>query len=207
MTPWLSQDEVADLCEGLTQLAAQAQEATPVSVFGPDGLLRFLSKEKLKELTGYKQPAAIARWLQKKGIPFFPRPNGWPCVAAHLLDAIERDDEIAVTTPRLEFNRQFGRNIGKIYRGAGVYALLLSGEVVYIGQTTNVIRRIGEHAATREFDEYRFIKCEVGRLLNLERELILLYRPPWNISQNRDTPIEIQNARAKAGIPVDQRCF
>lgn len=176
------------------------------SIFEPDGGLRFLSKDKLKELTGYKQPSAIAKWLAKRGIPFFPRPNGWPAVAAHLLDAIERGDEIVLDAPRLEFNRQFGRNSGKVYRGAGVYALLLAKEIVYIGQTTNVIRRIGEHAASREFDEYRFIKCEADRLLDLERELILLYRPAWNISQNRDTPVEIQNARARAGIPVDQQC-
>lgn len=165
--------------------------------------LKFLSHDALKEMTGYKQPAAIVRWLQKRGIPHLPRPSGWPAVAHSILESIERGEEVAVKNPRAEFNRQFGKNIGKVYRGAGVYALLVESEVVYIGQTTNVIRRIGEHAATREFDEYRFIRCEVDRLAQMERELIRIYRPTWNISQNRDLSDEMKRARARAGLPVD----
>lgn len=200
-TPWLSPDEVADLCEGLTQPAAQTN--IQATVCGPDGSLKFLSREKLKELTGYKQAAAITRSLQKKGIPFFPRPSGWPGVPAHLLEEIERGDEIPIASQRLEFNRQLARNVGRVYRGAGVYALLVAGDVVYIGQTTNVIRRIGEHAATKEFDEYRFIRCDVELLAQLERKLIRHYRPAWNISQNQDWSGEAIQSNARAGIEIE----
>lgn len=40
----------------------------------------FLTAEQLEELTGYRQPAAQIRWLQRQGITHWVRADGHPSV-------------------------------------------------------------------------------------------------------------------------------
>lgn len=46
----------------------------------------FLSAEQLLELTGYIQPAAQIRWLQKNGVRHFVRADGHPVVQPSALE-------------------------------------------------------------------------------------------------------------------------
>src|SRR5215471_15785284 len=42
----------------------------------------------------------------------------------------------------------------------GVYFLLYEGEIVYVGQSKDVLARLGQHVtAGVRFDDYRFIEC------------------------------------------------
>ncbi|MCZ2099471.1 MAG: hypothetical protein LC121_25060 [Anaerolineae bacterium] len=61
----------------------------------------------------------------------------------------------------------------------GVYHLVRAGTVVYIGQSRNLLARIGGHAFT-EYDSARFFYCDPDDLDMLELEHIARLRPPMN---------------------------
>lgn len=66
-----------------------------------------------------------------------------------------------------------------------VYFLLLSGRVVYVGQTKNGLSRIQQHRTRKgyikEFDSWAFIECEKDELDALEAKYILSMRPRFNV--------------------------
>lgn len=62
---------------------------------------------------------------------------------------------------------------------SGVYFLLEGDEVVYVGQSTNVYTRIGQHRDKR-FDRYAFVPCAVDALDKLESLYIHFLRPRLN---------------------------
>ena len=65
---------------------------------------------------------------------------------------------------------------------AGVYLLLLASEVIYVGKSLNVLRRLGQHAAKRaiEFDAYHVIHCAPSDITDIERKLIARHQPKHN---------------------------
>lgn len=63
----------------------------------------------------------------------------------------------------------------------GIYFLIRSGEVVYIGQTTNVLARVLKHRQLgKKFDSFSFIPCLPEHLNELERTYICLMMPDEN---------------------------
>jgi hypothetical protein len=69
----------------------------------------------------------------------------------------------------------------------GVYFLILGGEVVYIGQSKNVYRRIGRHCDDEkvEFDSFNVLPCHESRLDELESAYISALMPLFNMSLGR----------------------
>lgn len=70
-----------------------------------------------------------------------------------------------------------------IYRG--IYFLYRNDEIVYIGKSKDISRRIHEHLVRKEkeFDSYKFFK--VGGTVNLdeiETHFIRKYRPIYNVN-------------------------
>jgi hypothetical protein len=65
----------------------------------------------------------------------------------------------------------------------GIYFLLSDGETVYVGQSVNVVGRIGQHVAdaSKTFDACCCFGCERHELDDLERALISLLRPRLNV--------------------------
>lgn len=64
--------------------------------------------------------------------------------------------------------------------GHYVYALLLAGTVVYVGQSTNWARRVRQHA-DKQFDEIRFVVCpSENDRLDLEAALQQRHLPQYN---------------------------
>lgn len=64
----------------------------------------------------------------------------------------------------------------------GVYHLMQGDRVWYVGQSINIMGRVGSwrcHFAD-QFDGYRVFPCEPSRLNALEREHILRHQPPLN---------------------------
>lgn len=61
-----------------------------------------------------------------------------------------------------------------------IYFLILSGRIVYIGKTKNVQTRIPEHA-TKEYDTFRMIPCDLDRLSYCEMRLIKYFKPEYNV--------------------------
>jgi len=74
----------------------------------------------------------------------------------------------------------------------GVYFLYDKGEVVYVGQTNDIYRRISEHARgnqkhgiqQKEFDDWSYVKCDdEDTREKLEALLIKHILPKYNIDQ------------------------
>lgn len=64
----------------------------------------------------------------------------------------------------------------------GVYFLFLQKQVVYVGQSINIFRRLGQHAekGAIQFDAVSWIECGREELGRLERAYIHLFNPPLN---------------------------
>lgn len=65
---------------------------------------------------------------------------------------------------------------------SGVYMLFKGNSLVYIGQSKNVLARVGQHVTERvkEFDGASFVPCQPELMDALESTLIHLLRPPLN---------------------------
>lgn len=66
----------------------------------------------------------------------------------------------------------------------GIYFLLDGEDVTYVGQSTNVLGRVGQHCAerTKQFQRWAYVACAREELNELERFYIALLRPRDNIS-------------------------
>jgi hypothetical protein len=63
-----------------------------------------------------------------------------------------------------------------------IYALMHKGQVVYIGQATNLMLRVGSHAADgKQFDQVIYAPVPAAAVNVLERDLIRCLKPSLNI--------------------------
>lgn len=69
----------------------------------------------------------------------------------------------------------------------GIYHLIADGQVVYVGQTTNVLCRIGVHQQQRRicFDSFRFFACSLELLDDQEQLHIEVFSPKHNDKSRR----------------------
>lgn len=73
----------------------------------------------------------------------------------------------------------------KLITGCGIYFLFRNNTIVYVGQTTNGLKRIFDHTDKR-FDEYTFIRCRKCELNVLEAAYIKKFKPKYNHTHNKD---------------------
>jgi hypothetical protein len=63
----------------------------------------------------------------------------------------------------------------------GIYFLVLNREIVYIGQSVDVLYRISRHRREgKEFDSYTYLLCDKSRLDELEEKYIVALMPWMN---------------------------
>lgn len=62
---------------------------------------------------------------------------------------------------------------------SGVYFLIKDGVVVYVGQSSNVEKRVLCHV-DKDFDRWRVIGCNDSKRLEYERRLIKYFKPKFN---------------------------
>lgn len=109
------------------------------------------------------------------------------------------------TIPRKRYRVHADGDTGVL---CGVYFLIDGEEVTYIGQSKNIIARVGQHmAAGKRFTEFTYIKCSPENLNLYERRLILLYKPRDNISMLMDGEAgtaEITRLAADTPIPLQE---
>ena len=65
-----------------------------------------------------------------------------------------------------------------------IYFLWLGDTLQYISQSSNLLKRIGEHQAKKVFDSYSFIECDACELDALEKRYIKQYNPPLNCTHS-----------------------
>lgn len=64
----------------------------------------------------------------------------------------------------------------------GIYFLLHNDNVVYVGQSSNVEKRIIQHRCSeKQFDSYRIIPCDEDLLLYYEKRWIKQFKPVYNM--------------------------
>jgi hypothetical protein len=87
----------------------------------------------------------------------------------------------------------------------GIYFLLRGGHVVYIGQSKNLLFRIGAHIAEagKDFDAYAVLPCEPSELDKLEIENIVRYAPEYNRTlPTTSGHISITKIRELSGVRI-----
>lgn len=80
---------------------------------------------------------------------------------------------------------------------SGIYFLLKGMEVIYIGQSVDLLHRIARHRREgREFDGYAHIICPPERLDELEAQYIAAFAPIGNVTfGNKSTSSALRAAR------------
>lgn len=63
----------------------------------------------------------------------------------------------------------------------GIYFLIIDDQISYIGQSMNVMQRIGTHASKREFDRYYYFECAADHLDEMEAKCIHKFNPSHNL--------------------------
>lgn len=104
----------------------------------------------------------------------------------------------------------------------GIYALLREGVVVYIGQSKKPLSRIEAHRSLwgrtqRQgktpgwlpikailFDEVHVLPCPVEKLDELEKALIDLYKPKFNIKLKSPHPVLISQLFSVPSAPTQR---
>jgi hypothetical protein len=66
-----------------------------------------------------------------------------------------------------------------------IYFLLSHGTVVYVGQTTSLCARIGQHRRDKLFDRVVFLPTPEGELDQTEHRFIRLLKPKYNFHPDR----------------------
>lgn len=83
--------------------------------------------------------------------------------------------------------------------GSGIYFLLRNKEVVYVGQSVDVLGRISRHRREgRAFDAYAYIDCAPEEMDRLERLYIRAFVPEENMSLGNKDRLSCRPRRAKA---------
>lgn len=62
-------------------------------------MTEWVTFEDLCEITDLRQPAAVRRWLEERGIPYLTRPDGRPVTRASVVDAVLMRGASLVTEP------------------------------------------------------------------------------------------------------------
>lgn len=114
-------------------------------------------------------------------------------------------------------------NVSAVMR-CGVYALVREGTVVYVGQGKRMVARIEAHRSNwgRKsvpawmpvslrgvlFDDVYVFPCRVEDLDRVERAMIDLYKPKFNIKLKDPTPITQQPLTLRMGevsVPINHQ--
>lgn len=102
-------------------------------------------------------------------------------------------------------------------RLCGIYFLIAKGQIVYVGQSVDIHRRMAGHRdkdgviggmLEKKFDRYAWILAPEHDLGRIERAYIQAFRPKYNLSQNPAVPkrtlrIGARRRRTSAQIRLD----
>lgn len=91
--------------------------------------------------------------------------------------------------------------IDRSFKCSGVYLLYHEGVVVYVGQSCNVLCRVGEHLSDRpakKFDAVAMVACTNQSREWLERLYIEKFKPRYNGNPRADRKPRRRGRRRKA---------
>lgn len=62
----------------------------------------------------------------------------------------------------------------------GIYFLIKNNNIIYIGQSADIEKRIIQHEAKKDFDSYSYYECDIKMLFIYERVFLDKYLPELN---------------------------
>jgi hypothetical protein len=142
----------------------------------------FLSDPEILALTGRHTRTEQVKWLRAHEVRFRK------CGDGSLF--IRRGDEKNVSEPIGANPREYMTAEQIVARAVpykpecGIYFLILEGEIVYVGQSTDYHSRVKSHTLAKaiQFDAVAFVRVAHGYLNNVEAEYIARLRPRFNIA-------------------------
>lgn len=93
-----------------------------------------------------------------------------------------RDVELPATVTLLSADEILGQRIHAPSQ-PGIYFLIRRDVVVYVGQSTSPICRLGQHAFSIDFDSFMVLPCPRKHLVALEAAYIRMFKPIHNKAQ------------------------
>ncbi len=78
-----------------------------------------------------------------------------------------------------------------------IYVLIDGDSIVYVGQTSNLISRLAQHAKTKRFTRYWSVDCPRDELSAAEAEYIVKLNPAMNIHLPSNPEYIMQSAAKK----------
>lgn len=162
----------------------------------------FLSPTEIASLTGYKQPARQIRWLAACGWKFEVGADGLPKVLRAHADArmgmpaqaveaptVEPDPDVELLPlDQLRASRTSVHDLNPPFfeptlRLRGIYFLFAGAELVYIGQSNCIARRLAQHwKGPKQFDGVAYHPLpHIAWLKLVEGAYIAAHKPPLNI--------------------------
>ena len=92
------------------------------------------------------------------------------------------------------------------YKVTGVYFLFAESDLVYVGKSQDIAKRVSTGAYTFEWDRFAFIECAVDEIMWKEFLYIGAYRPKHNLGGNGWSPyISKKKPKPKAAPKVKPR--
>lgn len=90
-------------------------------------------------------------------------------------------------------------NLDEMIYSPVIYYLYDNKEIVYIGETTNLMYRIGQHSKTKIFDKVSyFVSVESNKQRkSIEASLIRKHKPKYNINSKKKKPRKVRLVLAK----------
>lgn len=142
-----------------------------------------LSRDEVYRMTKYRRPSRQIEWLRDNGYKFYIAADGHPSVLSHKpqFDSTKSRDGLLTHDEVIRRAKQVSRR--KI---CGIYFLVNGSTVIYVGKSTNVLRRVLEHivAGDKEFDAYHVISANRTKLDGMERAYIKAFTPGCNVQRN-----------------------
>jgi hypothetical protein len=90
-----------------------------------------------------------------------------------------------------------------VKQNTGIYFLILNNEVVYVGQSIDLLGRVSRHIRDgKRFDSYAFLSAPKEKLDELERKYIRAFVPVDNISFGNEKPKKLRSHQS--GFSVDE---
>lgn len=153
----------------------------------------YLYVDEVERITGYVRSDAQKKWLTENGWKFVISSSGKPVILRKFANSAEN---LAVKQKINEKNLSVSRmvNINELDvltdaiaspKCAGIYFLIKESKIVYIGQSINLLSRLGSHTKRIDFDKYTFVKCAKEHLNDVESALISRFNPEHNIHHRR----------------------
>jgi len=152
---------------------------------------KFLIRQREKALKRLRVHQCASYGCQNICKPAYNKQTKYCCERCGILDGKRRYElrkrERERTRQLSNLEMDFLKNL-KIFKGfSGVYFLYRNGELRYIGCSKNIHFRIYQHTdkPNFEWDECKYIKCNVSKMRGLERRFIDYFDPPCNVMKKK----------------------